>query len=368
MDDLLERLRQLERRLGTPDHASALAELDALKTGQPTDPAVARLWCLVALRTGKTRGVASYVERCLPHSRNAVEQATLCWMAGQAQHQRLQFEAALPWLQRSASLLRALLLRGELPSPLPARPPRPAFADGRAESQMWQAAAALRAAGSSAFPSAGTLLALVREGRLFAADKDLDFAVWIEDLDAAARTLAPLGWQQWRSRIPYTSLATFVHQDSGLTIDMAGWRRDAPGRRVVGGYWLADQPEHHQRILDFPWIELVSRASPAGEVNWPADPDALLTALYGDWRRPVPWFDTVISARNLRRPSLQVRNFAYIRLIGFWLRGDLERTRDYAEQCRAACPDDGFLAALTDELQQFQPESRRAPPPLGGPQ
>lgn len=236
--------------------------------------------------------------------------------------QRGDLDAMHAALCRSLDALAAITRDGLVPRQQ--REAVPWDAD-RALQLVWDVLACLRAGGCHAFPYAGTLLGLARDGRLLAHDKDADLALWLEELPLAAALLAGRGFQRATDVPPFSNVATFVDPATGYTVDLFGLQRF--DGRIEGGAWLAGRPASHQRVLDLPWVDLATRASPAGEVWWPADADALLTAFYGDWRTPDPEWDTLVANRALRERNFSWECWALRSLCTAWLQGDLGRTR-----------------------------------------
>lgn len=224
--------------------------------------------------------------------------------------------------------------------------------EARVTQALWLVLAQLRRADCSVFPFAGTLLGLERDGKLLANDKDADLAVWLEDFQLACRTLLAIGFVRAGNSPPFGNVATFVLLDPRLSVDLFGIRREPEQQRLVGGAWLYGRPPSHQRIVHYPWFELARRDGPAGEVWWPQPPDVLLTALYGDWRTPVPEWDSLVSCRALQSVNLQWRCWALKRLCEQWLGGDLARTRRLLDQILARADGDPALLAYRDTLDQ----------------
>lgn len=226
----------------------------------------------------------------------------------------------------------------------------PAWDGERLEATVWQLLARLRKAGCGAFPFAGTLLGLERDGRLLPGDKDADFGVWLDDYSLAVRALQAMGLQRAGNVPPFGNMASLVEPQSGLTVDLFGMRREPEHQRLVGGVWLYGRPASHQRITHYPWFGLVPRPGPHGDVWWPDDPGTLLTALYGDWRTPLPEWDSVISSRALQGINLHWRCFALKNLAERWLSGDAARTRRLLDQISARAGWDAPLTRWRDAL------------------
>ena len=87
---------------------------------------------------------------------------------------------------------------------------------GKAEKLLWTTCAELARLGIPAFPFAGTLLGLVRNGCLLDFDKDLDIAVWMESWDACCSALEEAGWARSPMRIEYSNYRDYVHPELGV--------------------------------------------------------------------------------------------------------------------------------------------------------
>ncbi|MBI2769200.1 MAG: hypothetical protein HYX47_06240 [Burkholderiales bacterium] len=245
-----------------------------------------------------------------------------------ATHEALELLAALAHAGQAA--------RAQTPAPAP-------WNETEITSALWQILAQLRRAGCGAFPFAGTLLGLERDGRLLPNDKDADLGVWLEDFTMACRTLQAMGLQRAGNGPPFGNMACFVLGEPRLSIDLFGIRREPEHNRMVGGVWLYGRPPSHQRITHYPWFTLASRDGPSGEVWWPEPPAALLGALYGNWRRPQPEWDSLVSCLAVQETNLQWRCFALKNLCDSWLAGNLPRTRRLVDQIVARGGPDAAL-------------------------
>jgi hypothetical protein len=224
------------------------------------------------------------------------------------------------------------------------KPAAPPFDEPRARAWVWQLLAAFHAARCQAFPYAGTLLGLQRDGRLLPNDKDADLAVWLEDYSLAGRLLQQWGLQRATDVPPFANMATFVDPGSGISVDLFGLRRDPVRGRVEGGVWLYGRPASHQRVLLLPWLELASGQGAAGPLWWPAEPDALLQALYGPgWRTPQPDWDSLVSNTALQELNLNWRCWSLKNLCQCWLTGDLAKTRALLAQISQRAGEDAQL-------------------------
>ena len=161
---------------------------------------------------------------------------------------------------------------------------------------------ALRKAGIEAFLAYGTLLGAVREGKLLGHDGDADLGYVshhnhpvdaIRESFRVQRDLVALGFRITR----YSALAFKVDVDEGDGV--------VRGLDVFGGFMMDGRLYLMGEIGDpfqEAWIHplgtttLEGRSFPA-----PADPDKLLTAMYGPWRTPDPAFHFSPPTTTVRR-------------------------------------------------------------------
>lgn len=83
----------------------------------------------------------------------------------------------------------------------------------------------------------------------------------------------------------------------------------------------------------------------------PVNAEAVLTALYGDWRTPDPDFDTVIGAKNLRDFSPLTHCYALLRILSRWQQGHLAKARALLLHTLKYVPDDVLLGRVQAHLQ-----------------
>ncbi|RYZ02745.1 MAG: hypothetical protein EOO24_14245 [Comamonadaceae bacterium] len=215
---------------------------------------------------------------------------------------------------------------------------------------LWQVLARLRQEQCHAFPYAGTLLGLERDGRLLPGDKDADLGVWLEDFALAGRVLQDFGLQRATDVPPFDNMGTWVEAGSGLSVDLFGLLRDPVREHVRGGLWLYGRPPGWQGVLHLPWFGLVEKDGPAGSVWWPDAPDTLLQAIYGDWRTPRPEWESHVSNRALQELNLSWHCWALQSLCDRWVTGDLPSTLRLLEQIAMRCGDTPELLAWRKAL------------------
>lgn len=339
LDELLLKAKDL---IATGKLNDANWILDPLKSEHPLSPDVARLWCSLAMRAGRTADVPAYAEKIYAHVQGDFHKAQWAQIMGTANFLLLDLSGAHAHFTYALNHLMALAKSGKIP-PQKAQAKRlqsdeNLFASGEAENFLWKTCAELAKLNIPAFPFAGTLLGLVRNGCLLDFDKDLDIAVWMESWDECCNALEQVGWVRSPMRIEYANYRDYVHPELGITLDVCGLQ--ARGKQITGGFSLAGYPDDYQRVSVFPKFDLIQRSSEYGQVWFPRQPEKILMAFYGDWRTPNPNWDTVISARNLENFTLLVRCYAYHRLVQRWLSGNLAKAWCYAHQIALKDPDD----------------------------
>ncbi|MBX3631074.1 MAG: adenylyltransferase/cytidyltransferase family protein [Nitrosomonas sp.] len=339
LDELLLKARDLIAA-GKLNDADEI--LGPLKNGYPLSQDVARLWCSLAMRTERTADVPAYAEKIFADVQGDFHKAYWAHVLGTARFILLDLPTAHNHFIGALNHLMVLAKLGRVPPYREKKkiqePGENRFASGEAEKLLWTTCAALAKLGIPAFPYAGTLLGLVRNGSLLDFDKDLDIAVWMESWDTCCAALEEAGWIRSPMRIEYANYRDYVHPELGITIDVCGLQ--TRGQQIVGGFSLPGHPDEYQRVLVFPQFDLVQCSTDSGVVWFPRQPEKILTAFYGDWRTPNPNWDTVISACNLENFTLLVRCYSYHRLIERWLLGDLAKTWIYAHQIALKDPDD----------------------------
>ncbi|SFE17599.1 adenylyltransferase/cytidyltransferase family protein [Nitrosomonas sp. Nm166] len=339
LDELLLKAKDL---IATCKLNDADRILGPLKQEHPLSQDVARLWCSLAMRTDRAADVLPYAARIYAHVQSDFHKAHWAHVLGTASFILLDLSEAHMHFIDTLNHLMALAKAGKVP-PLrektkTQRPGGNVFVSGEAEKLLWTTCVKLAKLRIPAFPFAGTLLGLVRNGCLLDFDKDLDIAVWMDSWDACCVALEEAGWVRAPMRIEYANYRDYVHPELGITLDVCGLQ--ARGQQIISGFSLPKYSAEYQRVSVFPQFDLIQHSTDYGAVWFPRQPEKILAAFYGDWRTPNPHWDTVISARNLENFTLLVRCYAYHRLAQHWLSGNLTKAWCYAHQIALKDPDD----------------------------
>ena len=283
--------------------------LSALPPDGPDAGIRSLLLCRVCQATGRTG-------EALEHAARAVALAPEDFEARYA-HARALREVGR--LEESLEGLREVLqirVRAPLPVPLPPRPHRPPRPQELR--LLWRTLHQFAEAGVHAFPTAGTLLGLVREGGLLPGDKDFDVGLPFAEMERAIACLFANGWKQEEDSYGLANPRTFHFPKVRMALDLCGLARDPVSGVLVSGFWMRGIPVEWNRFTEFPELRLRKQDSPEGRVWMPSEPERWLEALYGDWRTPDPTFDTVICAKNLRGFSKLTQYYAFQRIYALW--------------------------------------------------
>ncbi|MGO4330233.1 hypothetical protein AB4Z48_02045 [Cupriavidus sp. 2TAF22] len=307
--------------------AQAAAQFGALtarlQQGGVLPPDDIRQWCQLGLEQGYAAAVQQVCQNLLaaPQAHPALLPYWLFFLGTALLHQQRIEEGVLVERQALEALCAAPLVHN----------PQPAMrklADPQVQALLWQVLAQLAGSGVRAFAHAGTLLGLVREGRLLPFDKDLDLGLLVAELPAAHAILSAHGWQRPQPVFAIDNMATYHHPRLDVVLDLCGLQPQADGATLLGGFWTGGgTPASHQRVTRFPGpLQLEQAGSPAGQVWQLQDPHGWLEAVYGKaWRVPDPAFDTIIGAHNLLGFSALTQWYAYSRIANACLNGYWEK-------------------------------------------
>lgn len=344
----LEESLQKAGQLITAGQLNEAADLvDAINEENPFHPAIGQLWCVLAKRQERTDEIPAFAADFYDHVSGDQHKARWSHIMGSANFTLLELETAKENFSVSLEHLITLIKRGDVPkkrqrAAKQTNTVQQLFTSGQAEELLWKTCASLAAADIEAFPYAGTLLALEREGKLFDFDKDLDIAIWIESLEACEEVLIQHGWVRIRGGIAYDNYRDYIHSETGMSLDICALTRHGK-QKISGGFSLSSRPATHQRVCVFPYFELEQRTTSFGSIWYPQQAENILTGFYGDWRTPNPNWDTVISAQNLENYTLLIQCYAYYRLAKSWLAGDLIKAWGYAQQICIKDADDVLI-------------------------
>lgn len=361
-DGLRKVLGDIKRRVDADGSKQALQDLDALRQAHPEDDAVGRYWFDVALRLGMREKVIPYAHQMLARAEGPMRKADWGARLGQVLMLNTDFSEAMHAYEQTLDVLIELGLGGKIPKPVsPDQMPLNTFDAKKAEEKLWEVLAGLKSAGVKAFPVAGTLLGLVREGSLLPFDKDIDIGIWMEDFRDTCRFFLECGMRPTPMTPRYDNYASYIDPASQIVFDICGMRREPEHMRMVGGFWLYNKPPSYQRVTHFPWIDLVEMERPSGTVWWLKHPEVMLEAIYDDWRTPKPEWDTIISGCNLQAVTLQVRCYAFTRLLNHWLSGDILKASRYLDQLVVRMPSDELVLRSQSVLKQLSQKMRASP-------
>lgn len=312
---LLERCIELD-----PQHVPALIKLGEIHSQQDdfqrAEPLLAQ-----ALKCDPASTSAHLVMGVLRHHQNCLPEA-------------------LDWYRK------ALRLRLAKPLSEVVKGPRTDFNKPEVEALVWSTLAALAKAGVHAFAAYGTLLGLTREGTLLPFDKDIDFGLPHCEMARATHCLLSNGWVEPIGSHRLTNPKAFFHPVKKISLDLSGFVVERQSAQTYTGFWLKDVPREWNRETRYPEIKLNKGLSPCNQPVWTLeDPQAWLETVYGDWRTPDAYFDTVIAAKNLCGFSLLTECYAISRIYSHLESGHLRKALALAGHALTHRPDDELLLA-----------------------
>lgn len=346
--------KQVQREV-EPDSRRALVRFKMLSSQLEQAEGRANLewianWARLGIECGASLTVEQQLRRWLPRLRPPFARAVVLRLLGTA----LWRQKLLP---QAVSMFRdglAAHLDVE-PDTMTPTAQRIAYDHQLALPLLSTALRSLDTAGIQAFPTAGSLLGLMREGRLLQHDKDLDIGVEMKQFEAADRALRDSGWLRRATGHDFVNTASYSDPRSHIELDLLGFAAEPGTGWIVSGFWLKDVPPEWNRVTEFPApFALRKMNSAAGNIWVPGDTEAWLSALYGDWRTPDRFFDTTISAHNLRGFSHLTQCYAYSRILIRCLSGDYARALALTTQVQQRhTPADSLLVAVRARLESY---------------
>lgn len=220
------------------------------------------------------------------------------------------------------------------------------------EALLWKTLALLRQANIKSFATAGSLLGIIREGAILPFDKDIDIGVDWGQMDQAITLLKSQGWHEHMRSYDLVNPRCFAHPD-GVTLDICGFAVDTANQQTICGLWMSDIPFEWNRITQYPTLNLVEKTTPFGNVWHLAQPELILSALYGDWQTPDPLFDTILCAKNIRSFSLLTQCFVYSRLYKLCLMSEWGKLKHILKQLTFFDKHDELIKKLTDKAESM---------------
>jgi len=151
-----------------------------------------------------------------------------------------------------------------------------------------------------AFPIAGTLLGLHRDGALMPYDKDIDIAISTEDSMDIIKVIIEKNprYSIDTDLIHINTYMSIYDKKLLVTIDILKfWEEDG---KFYYGWQLPGKYEKESRLLTFTPFHLVKRKFKEQELYTPNNCDLFLSELYGNWKIPDPYYYSVL-ANNLQK-------------------------------------------------------------------
>lgn len=167
------------------------------------------------------------------------------------------------------------------------------------------------------FPAFGSLLGLVRDGKLMDYDKDADIGIYIDNYQELFSLVELVCQKEYffapsMVKDPKESHwwnVSVTNKKTGAVVDIFFFHR-SNNTDYAGAYTPNAVVKWQFKALT------LTRATLAGKDYWiPENPEAHLEEVYGDWRTPISVWDSLLNCPNLTQDSrLGVLNFGLERL------------------------------------------------------
>lgn len=195
---------------------------------------------------------------------------------------------------------------------------------------------ALDVEGVPFFLAYGTLLGVIRDGDLLPFDKDLDVGLpWNIPRDELINRLVVRHGFSHPKHLLITSEQkewniAILHQETGISIDLFFFKPISDG--ALSGFYKKPPV-----LWKFPTFRLTTIKWLGQQWNVPDSPENFLTTVYGDtWVNPDPYFDTVLSGKNLLPSSIPTAiYYGYARLFERIHKREWKKAAGYCRQLLA---------------------------------
>ena len=184
----------------------------------------------------------------------------------------------------------------------------------------------------------GTLLGIIREGKILPHDKDIDLVCNLSDLPEVVTWFENNGYRNAHADI-FENLRSYKHKTAGIIVDIFA-AEDIGELSKVGfvpkGYRGTDW--EYSEII--PKVEFEEYQFKGGLCLVPKNPKQMLCALYGnDWKTPDPDFIPFLEPVGVQDSGLR-RFYAGLQILKSWLKGNLKRAEKGAELMHQVDPFD----------------------------
>ena len=195
------------------------------------------------------------------------------------------------------------------------------------------------------FMVAGSLLSLVREGDFFLSDKDMDFGVLGADFEPTVERLIQSRYFDDISPPNYfVGYKQLRHRTTGFAVDITHYKTQNNKIHATWGHVLG----YVVRETVFNPFTLREAYFPnlRCRVLIPDNAEDYLCSLYGDWRTPDPYFNTVVAARNLCQLTPFLISLGFIGIGNALLNGLYRKAKAGAKHLQ----DGGFNSSLLNQI------------------
>lgn len=284
-----------------------------------------------------------FLRSVIPQHEVTSHQQLQLWQAGVA-HNEHNFEASLQITEQVIVDFLALAPAKQA-SNINTRPPSKAWTRQRQHLVIKDLERLILMHELPMFMVAGSLLSLVREGDFFLADKDIDLGLLDADFEQATQFLVNSRYFDDVSPPNYfVGYKQLRHCATGFIVDVTHYHTQNEQVHAIWGHVSGEI----LRQTSFAAFTLREEYFPSlrCRVLVPTQVENYLTSLYGDWRTPNRYFDTVVAACNLCKLTPFLLSLSFIRIADALLNGMHQKVKASVKHLH----DCGFQSKLLTKI------------------
>lgn len=299
-------------------------------------------------RQGKYTEITDQVQRLqrsVPASEIQAHRQLSLWQAGVA-HDVFDFDTSLGITQKCiAEFLTVALQQGKAPALAVAVSAKNPWSRQKQHQVIQDVERLMLMHDLPLFVVAGSLLALVREGDFFLSDKDMDFGVLDADFEPTVQRLLHSRYFDDISPPHYfVGYKQLRHRVTGFVIDITNYK--SIGHKIhstwghVSGHIVRETVFNPFTLREgfFPDLRC--------KILIPDNTEDYLCSMYGDWRTPNPYFDSVVAACNLRQLTPFLLSLGFISIANSLLNNRYTKAKASAKHLQDA----GFQSPLLNQI------------------
>ena len=325
---LSKKLNYINELIAEKKDREVVDEINKLMIEYPDNPDVGHVFLVCAQRNESFEAILASGQKIMNLSRGMTRKAEICAILSSAYFYTGLYAEALIHQTKAFSFLCMTADAGVYVNEQKAKNLEN-FADPKITDYL---ASLLHQLYSESVPVAamyGTLLGIIREGKILPHDKDIDLVCKLSDLPRVVEWFETNGYINAHADI-FENLRSFKNSKEGIIVDI--FAAEDVGELSKVGF----APKGH-RGTNWEYIEIIPKVEFEkfefkGELCLvPKNPRQMLCALYGDnWETPDPDFIPFLEPRGIQDSGLR-RFYAGLQILKSWLKGNIKRAAHGAE-------------------------------------